>query len=89
MVKNRGVLIVVMSVQVIVAVLYIHQSSRLVQESYRMQHNQALIKQLEREKQELLCRLNAVQNRAAIQQFAHNTLGMRSITLNQINKLSS
>jgi cell division protein FtsL len=54
-----------------------------------MQHHETVMKQLEHEKQELLCSLNTVQNRAAIQQFARDTLGMRSITLNQINKLSS
>lgn len=89
MVKNRRIVLSVITVHVVFVVLYIHKSSRFVQESYRMQHHETVMKQLEHEKQELLCSLNTVQNRAAIQQFARDTLGMRSITLNQINKLSS
>lgn len=87
MIKNRKLTAMLVGLHSIFVVLYIHKSSRFVQESYRMQHNETTMKQLEREKQQLLYNLNMVQSRSVIQDFARNNLGMQSITLKQVNKL--
>lgn len=84
---NRAIVVSVLGVHLLFVVLYIHKSSRLVQESYLMQHNEIVCKRLEHEKQELGYKLSAVQSRSAIQNFAQDVLGMRPITLKQINKL--
>lgn len=87
MIKNRSVLVSLIGVHLVFVVLHIHKSSRFVQESYRAQHHETARKELEREKEELLYSLSTLQSRSSIQTFARSTLGMRSITLNQINKL--
>jgi len=88
MIKNRTTIAAFVGTHLLFIFLHIHKSNLFVKESYRKQNNAALAKQLEHSKQELLCKLNAEQNRVAIKTFAQNTLGMKAINLNQIHKIS-
>jgi cell division protein FtsL len=85
--KKKPFLAVFIGVHLCFVVLLIHKSSRFVQESYRTQQCESTTKQLELEKQTLLCKLNAAQSKTAIKAFAQQKLGMKPIAINQIHKL--
>lgn len=78
----------VITIQVLFVLLYIHKASQCMDESYRKQKLEARAKELIHTKQLLAHKIEREKSQAEITQFAKNKLHMTPITLKQVQKVS-
>lgn len=74
--------------QLVFIFAHIHKHTLFIRQSYRTQKNEKLLAQLTGKKQEVAAQLQALKSHAAIKKYAHETLHMRPISLNQIRRLN-
>jgi len=85
--KKAPFIIIFVSAHIAFVFVQIHQYSQTIKVSYQKQKNEKLKNSLEQKKQSLNNQLIALQNRAAVKQYAVNTLQMSPVNLNQIKKV--
>lgn len=68
--------------------LQIQKQMDSVKESFRKQKNERILTSLEQEKQALLNKLQVLQNKQEIKEYAQNSLHLHPIKLTQIQRLS-
>ena len=67
--------------------LQIHKQSYVIELSYKKQKNEKNKQELIEKKNTLTQQLHMVHNRSTIKTFAKNNLGMKKVSLKQINQL--
>lgn len=68
--------------------LQIHKHMQFIRYSFEKQKNERLVAQLEKEKQEFINELYALQNKSYIKEFAQEKLHMKMTSLKQIKRLA-
>ena len=69
--------------------LHIHKHVKFVQHSFAKQRYERQLNELAMQKDTLINKLYAIQDRADIKSFAQNNLKMKPVALNQVKKLGA
>jgi cell division protein FtsB len=85
--KKGKIIVTFMAMHIGFIFLQIHKHMRCIKLSFEKQKNEKLLAQLEKEKQELHNQLYALQNRAAIKEFAQEKLHLKTVSIDQIKRL--
>ena len=85
--KRTIILAIIIVLQLFLITMYIYQQSCITTATYQKQEQEKKLAKLAMKKQELLCKLSVLQDRATIKTYAETHLDMKPVSLHTIKKI--